>query len=108
MIYATRTAVPTAVMLASRCQIADPSMTVAKSGADYHYLKADREDAYGKLLLQRGHSAMGAIALRNPYNRRWYGFPNRTMMFGLISAALRYNIFSRVVDELSRNHRGTH
>ena len=70
------------------------------SGRDWHFLKADRADAYQQLPLARQHSDMAVAALKCQADGKWYGLFRRTLLFGAVDAVLHYNVFSRVLSEL--------
>ena len=44
---------------------------------------------------------MAVISLRNLAGKRRYGLFSRTVIFGYIDAARRYNVFSRIISELA-------
>lgn len=62
--------------------------------------KADREAAYNQLPIAPEDMSSAIVALRRPTTHRWYGFIARTLIFGPISAALRYNAASRILATL--------
>ena len=57
--------------------------------------KTDREDAYKQLPLCPTHQNLTAVALRHPETGTWVEFAPRTLLFGAVAAALRYNAFIR-------------
>ena len=68
---------------------------------DWAFIKADHEAAYKQLPMCMGHQKLAVIALRSPADDRWYGFFSRTMVFGAVAAVLHYNVFSRILSEIT-------
>ena len=91
----------TPIKLASWDHLAQMCRSVGPTKCDWHFFKADHEAAYKQLPLREDEFSLAVIALRCPANDRWYGFLSRTLMSGAISAVLHYNIFSRIIDELT-------
>ena len=61
--------------------------------------KADHE-AFHRQPLDPRDQAHAAIARLRPVSKKWYGFFSRALVFGATSAALHYNVFSRLVTAL--------
>ena len=68
---------------------------------DWRFPKADREDARNQLPLVGMRAKFPAIAGWRPAEGRLYGFFIRALMFGAISAVLRYNLFSMILADLA-------
>ena len=43
------------------------------------------------------HTNLALIALRNPTAGKWMAFHPKALVFGAVSAVLRYNCFSRII-----------
>ena len=82
----------TPIKLASWGHLSELCRMVAHAKRDWHFFKADQEAAYKPPPLEWGQSNVAAVALLRPTNGRWYGFISRTLMFGAVSAALRYSV----------------
>ena len=48
-----------------------------------------------------GRSKLAAIALKNAADGQRYGFLSRTLMFGAVASVIHYNVFSRILAELT-------
>ena len=64
-------------------------------------LKGDRASAYKKLPLCPTYANLTVIVLRNPKSGKRMGFAPKVLLFGPVSAVLRYNFFSRALEVLS-------
>ena len=93
-------------MLASWGHVAEVCRKASSSTFGWEFLKADHEAAYKQPPLQGEHAQLAVIALKNPSDKRWYGFFSRTMVFGAVAAVLHYNVFSRIVAELVNHYLG--
>ena len=91
----------TPIKLVSWDHLAEMCRRTSKFNLDWHFFKADHEAAYKQLPLNWEHSSLAVIALRSPKDNRWYGFMSRTLMFGAIAAVIHYNVFSRLLAELT-------
>ena len=89
--------VETPIKLVSWDHLAELTNLVNDGSRDWGFFKADHEAAYKQLPLDYSHANLAVIALRSPTNGLWYGFLSRTLMFGAIAAALRYNVFPRLL-----------
>ena len=86
----------------SRCgHVVELPNLVNRGDRDRHFSKADYEEAYKQLPLEWGHAKLSAIAIRDPVDKRWYGFLSRTLVFGAVSAVLHYNVSPRILSEIS-------
>ena len=92
--------VETPIKLASWDHVAQLSNLVNTGSRDWSFFKADHEAAYKQLPLAPEFSKLAAVALRSPVDHLWYGFVSRTMVFGAVAAAIRYNVFPRLIAEL--------
>ena len=73
----------------------------ATTNFDWHCSKADQEASYRQLPIESEHGSVSVIALRPPTNGKRYGLLSRALMFGDISAVLRYNDFALIIAELA-------
>ena len=62
-----------------------------------HFSKADHADAYKQLPLGPGYDNLTLVALRNPYSGKWFAFTHKVLLFGAVSAVVRYNCYSRLL-----------
>ena len=91
----------TPIKLASWDHLAAMCLAIRDSPHDWHLMKADHEAAYKQLPIVWEHSKLAVIAHRSPVDNNWYGFFSRTLMFGAISAVIHYNVFPRILSELT-------
>ena len=68
----------------------------------WHFFKDGQPAAYKKLPIELEQSALNVIALRPPYDGRWYGFMGRTSMYGAIADVLHSNVSPRTLSDLMR------
>ena len=92
--------VRTPVKLVSWDHLAVISRLAVSGCRDWRFFKANREAAYKQLPMGGDHAALAAISLRLPTKNARYGFLGGTLMFGAVSAVLRYNLFARLLCEL--------
>ena len=81
--------------------ISQISQLMAEKMGDWVLFKADHESAYKQLPIRPADMKTAIIALRNPATGKWFGFVTRTLVFGSIAAVLHYNVFSRILAELT-------
>ena len=96
----------TPIKLVSCGHVAELSRRASSSPFDWDFIKADREAAYMQHPMRGEHAALAVIALKCPADHRRYGFFSRTWVFGAIAAVLRYNVFSRILAELTTFYLG--
>ena len=93
--------VQTPIKLASWDHVAKMCKAIQGTQRDWHFFKADHEAAYKQLPIAWEQSKLAVVALRSPSDGRRYGFMSKTLMFGAVSAVIHYNIFSRILAELT-------
>ena len=81
--------------------ISQLSQLMSEKGGDWVLFKADHESAYKQLPIRPSDMKASIIALRHPSSGKWFGFVTRTLIFGSIAAVLHYNVFSRILAELT-------
>ena len=79
--------------------LAELSNLADKSDRGWDFFKDDNEASYKQLPTDASHSKLAAIALISPSDHRMYGLIIRTIVFGAVAAALRYNVFTRLLSE---------
>ena len=89
--------VHTPIKLVSWDHIAQISHLISEGKLELGMVKADHEAAYKQLPIDPDDQALTIIALRCPTDNKWYGFVTRTLVFGVVAAVLRYNVFPRAV-----------
>ena len=94
-------AISTPNQLLSWDHISQLSQLMSEKGGDWSLFKADHESAYKQLPIRPADMKTAIIALKHPSSGKWFGFVTRTLIFGSIAAVLHYNVFSRILAELS-------
>ena len=69
---------------------------LTKDGCEWRLIKADREAAYKQPPIAPADQWAEIVALRRPNSGKLLGFVARTLVFGSVSAVLRYNALSRI------------
>ena len=93
--------VETTIELVIWDRLAEISNLVNTMGRVWSFFKADHEADYKQLPMGASHSSLAVIPLMSPRGNPRYGFIIRAMMFGAVAALLRYNVFPRLISELS-------
>ena len=81
--------------------ISQLAQLMAEKKGDWVLFKADHESAYKQLPIRPAEMKTAIVALRRPSNGKWFGFVTRTLLFGSVEAVLHYNVFSRILAELT-------
>ena len=89
------------VQLVSRDHIDQLSHVMSNDRGDWVTFKAHREDAYKHLPTAPVDMSTDIVALRHTAALRWGGFIARTLIFGPIASAIRYNSTSRILVTLA-------
>ena len=82
--------------------MAEISRLSASVVRDWRFFKDDHEDARANNSQRVGSiPPLEVIAMRRPVENVRYGFFSRTLMFGAVAAALRYDLFARLLCEIA-------
>ena len=90
-----RTAALTPIALPTWDHLAQLAKWVFPSSANWHFLKGGHASAYKKLPPDPQYANLTIVALRNPSTGLRMGFAPKVLLFGVVSAVLHYNCFSR-------------
>ena len=74
------------------------------SGSDGAFVKGDSASAYKQLPLGTRYANLAVVPLRNPSSGKWMDFTPRVLLFGDVSASIRYNCFPRALAVLRNKY----
>ena len=100
------TSVMTPITLPNWGHMAQMAKRVHNSGIDWEFLKGDRESAYKQLPLGPRYANMAVVSLRIPSSGKWMAVIPRVLLFGAVSAVVRYKCFSRALAVLLNKYLG--
>ena len=86
-----RTSVYTPIALPTWGHISEMAKRIRGSKRAWGFFKADHKGAYKQLLLDQEYANLTLAALRRPTPEKWFAFAPKVMLFGEVSAAIRYN-----------------
>ena len=93
--------VDTPILLISRGPISQIAQLLDNMVDEWGLFKDGHVAAYKQPILDLHDRDTSIIALRNPYDKLWYGYASRALVFGSIADVVRYNAVSRLITDLS-------
>ena len=89
------TSILTPITLPTWDHLAQMAKIAHLTNRNWDFLKGDHASAYKQLPLGPKYANLSVVTLRDPKTNKWNGFTPKVLLFGAVSAVLRYNCFSR-------------